>query len=244
MTVPAAIITSDTTPINIPLRPRVRSVDSLTSIANDPSSSHISDKPIEEVFFRHGRVEDAPLMTKMQFSNYLYHYPGIAPKIFLDTLNSSAMTAYHVKRMTPPVPQREMVYVVAERKNPKTNEPEVIGLSQAMVPDWERAYNHRWNDGWSQDDFDCEIDTLYVKIGVQGGGLGRKLVLGALQEAYDRFNMRRGVVIWTLIGNTQGRNFYKRIGCQEVGIRTIDLAGVPSECAGYGFRTVGEAIGK
>jgi len=101
MTVSAAIITSDTTPINIPLRPRVRSVDSLTSIANDPSSSsHISDKPVEEVFFRHGRVEDAPLMTEMQFSNYLFHYPGIAPQVFLDTLNYSAMTAYHVKRMT------------------------------------------------------------------------------------------------------------------------------------------------
>lgn len=137
-----------------------------------------------------------------------------------------------------------MAYVIAERVNAETGLPEPIGMSQSMVPWWDRAYNHRWNDGWSQDSFDCEIDTLYVKIGIQGGGIGRKLVLGALQEAYDRFNMKKGVIIWTLVANTQGRDFYKRIGCEEAGFRTLDLGDYPAECVGYAFRSVGEAIGK
>ncbi|KAG0364140.1 hypothetical protein BC939DRAFT_477035 [Gamsiella multidivaricata] len=233
-------------PVHIPSRPSIRSTASFASTAstNSSSSTHLSEKPVETVTFRHGQVEDAALMTEMQFSNYLYHYRDIAPKIFLDTLDYSKMTTRHVKRMTPPVDEREASYVVAERTSPTTGEPEIIGMSQVMVPDWDRAYNHRFYDGWSQDDFDCEIDTLYVKIGVQGGGLGRKLILGALQEGYDRFNMRRGVIIWTLEGNTQARDFYKRVGCDEVAIRTLDLAGVPSECIGYAFRTVGEAIGK
>ncbi|KAF9192860.1 hypothetical protein BGZ51_004623 [Haplosporangium sp. Z 767] len=229
--------------IRVPSRPLIRSA-TLTPSADSSKPVHLADKPVEQVIFRHGRVDDAPLMTEMQFSNYWYHYPGICPQVFLDTLDHSKMTASHASRMTPPVDEREMVYVVAERTNAKTGESEVIGMSQAMVPDWERAYNHRFYEGWSQDDFDCEIDTLYVKIGVQGGGIGRKLVLGALEEAYERFNMRRGVIIWTLFGNTQGRSFYSRIGCTEVAIRTIDLAGAPAECVGFAFRSIGEALGK
>ncbi|KAG0246466.1 hypothetical protein B0O80DRAFT_454166 [Mortierella sp. GBAus27b] len=235
----------ETVLVNIPLRPRVRPAEtSASDSANGSSLVHLSDKAVDDMIFRHGRVEDAAEMTEVQFSNYLYHYQGIAPKVHLETLDYGAMTAYHVKRMTPPVDQRQMAYVVAERKNPKTGEPEIIGLSQAMVPDWDRAFNHRFYSGWSQEDFDCEVDTLYVKLGVQGGGLGRKMILGALQEGYDRLNMRRGVIVWTLVGNTQARNFYKRVGCQEVALRTLLLAGAPAECVGYGFRTVGEAIGK
>ncbi|KAI8599536.1 hypothetical protein EDD21DRAFT_157175 [Dissophora ornata] len=140
--------------------------------------------------------------------------------------------------------KREMAYIVAERKDPKTGELEVIGTSQVIVPWWDRAYNYQFNEGWSQDDFDCEIDTLYVKIGVQGGGVGRKLVLGAMQKGYDRLNMRRGVIIWTHEQNYQTREFYKRIGCVEVARRTLDQGGAPSECVAYGFRSVGGAIGK
>ncbi|KAF9948158.1 hypothetical protein BGZ65_008258, partial [Modicella reniformis] len=68
----------------------------------------------------------------MQFSNYLHHYRGLAPDIFLDGLDYRAMTANHLKRMTPSVDQRQMAYVIAERKDPTTGEPEVIGMSQAM----------------------------------------------------------------------------------------------------------------
>ncbi|KAF9915257.1 hypothetical protein BX616_006554 [Lobosporangium transversale] len=230
--------------ITVPIRPPVRSA-ALSNVSTGASSSltNLADGPVEKVIFRHGKAEDAALMTEMQFSNYILHYRGILPKGFFDSLDPVSMTGYHTKRMAHPVEKREMVYVVAERINPRTNEHEVIGMSQAMAPYWKRAYNHRFYEGWSQNDFDCEIDTLYVKIGVQGGGVGRKLVLGALKEAYERLNMRKGVIIWTLMANTQGRAFYIRIGCEEVAIRTLDLVGVPCECVGYAFRKVGEAIG-
>ncbi|KAF9434779.1 hypothetical protein BGZ76_007418 [Entomortierella beljakovae] len=232
--------------VKIPLRPSIRSASGSSTPSSTTStltSKHLSEGPVDSVIFRHGRVEDAPLMTEMQYSNYIYHYTEITAQKFRDSLDYPAMTAYHGKRMTPPVDEREVAYVVAERTSAETGETEVIGMSQVMTPNWERAYNHRWYESYSEKDFDCEVDTLYVKIGVQGGGIGRKLVLGALQEGYDRFNMRGSVIIWTLEQNTQGRNFYKRIGCSEVGMRTIDLAGIPHECVGYGFRTVAEGLG-
>lgn len=143
------------------------------------------------------------------------------------------------------VEDRKMAYVVAERSSAVPGgEPEIIGMSQVMAPNWIRAYNHRFKEGWSQDEFDCEVDTLYVKLGVQGGGIGRKLLVGALQEGYDRFKMRGAVIIWTLEGNTQARAFYRRIGCEEVAIRTLDLRGLPYECIGYGWRTVAAGLGK
>ncbi|KAF9112597.1 hypothetical protein BGX27_003135 [Mortierella sp. AM989] len=232
--------------VKIPSLPSIRSTTAspISTTSTDLLSPGLSNGPVDNVIYRHGRVEDASLMTEMQFSNYHFHYHSFTPKTFRDTLDYPAMTASHTQRMIPPVDEREVAYVVAERTNAKTNELEVIGMSQVMVPNWDRAYNHRFYGGWSQEDFDCEVDTLYVKIGVQGGGIGRKLVLGALQEGYDRFNMRGSVIIWTLEANTQGRNFYKRIGCEELARRTLDLAGIPSECVGYGFRTVAEAIGK
>ncbi|KAF9080838.1 hypothetical protein BGX29_001665 [Mortierella sp. GBA35] len=251
MTVMPAITTTNattttTTLVNVPSLPSIRSASSLSSASSTHtvSSTHLSTKPVNEVVYRHGRVEDAPQMTDMQFSNYKYHYSTFLPSSFVDNLNYEAMTAFHAKRLTPPVDERKMAYVIAERTNAETGEPEPIGMSQSMVPNWDRAYNHRWNEGWSQESFDCEIDTLYVKVGVQGGGVGRKLVLGALQEAYDRFNMKKGVIIWTLVANAQARAFYLRIGCEEAGFRTLDLADYPAECVGYAFRTVGEAIGK
>jgi len=143
------------------------------------------------------------------------------------------------------VDDRKMAYVVAERSSAiPGGESEVIGMSQVMVPNWARAYNHRFKEGWPQDGFDCEIDTLYVKLGVQGGGIGRKLLVGALHEGYDRFKMRGSVIIWTLEGNVQARAFYKRIGCEEIAIRTLDLRGLPYECVGYGWRTVAAGLGK
>ncbi|KAF8932354.1 hypothetical protein BGZ58_007104 [Dissophora ornata] len=234
-------------PIHIPLCPPIRSAASVASTSSRESSSssvHLSERPVTEVTLRHGRVEDAPLLTDMQFSNYLYHYRGFASKAFFENMDHAAMTAHHIKRMTPPMDKREMAYIVAERKDPKTGELEIVGMSQATVPWWDRAYNYRFNEGWSQDDFDCEVDTVYVKIGVQGGGIGRKVVLGAMQEGYDRLNMRRGIIIWTPVQNYQAGEFYKRIGCLEMARKTLDLGGVPCEYFGYAFRSVGEAIGK
>ncbi|KAF9295310.1 hypothetical protein BGZ74_010888 [Mortierella antarctica] len=235
-------VPADTVLVHIPTLPSIRSSENLSSSTS--SKSNLAKGPVDAVIYRHGRVEDAPHMTEMQFSNYLFHYPGIAPKFFLDTLDYPAMTANHAKRMAPPVDERPMAYVVAERQNHETGEGEVIGMSQAMVPDWERAYNHRWNPGWEYDSFDCEIDTLYVKLGVQGGGVGRKLILGACQEGYDRFKMRKGVIIWTLLENLQAHSFYRRIGYELAGIRTIDLSGCPAECAGFAFRDIEQVIGK
>ncbi|CAO3563229.1 unnamed protein product [Mortierella alpina] len=249
MTVPTSTSNdrADTVLVHIPSRPPIRSANSHSSTTSTDSSasSNLASGPVRQVIFRHGRVEEAAAMTEMQFSNYHFHYHSILPRAFLDNLDFEQMTAGHVKKLMPPVDKREAAYVVAERVDAATGQPEIIGMAQSMVPNWERAYNHRFYDGWSQDDFDCEIDTLYVKIGVQGGGIGRKLILGALQEAYDRFQMRRGVIIWTIVENTQGRNFYKRIGCEELALRTLGLGdGLSCECVAYGFRTVGEAIGK
>ncbi|KAG0041575.1 hypothetical protein BGZ83_001629 [Gryganskiella cystojenkinii] len=231
--------------IHVPSLPSIRPASSPTpsSSSATSSSTHLSEAPVQEITFRHGQVEDASLMTEMQFSNYKYHYSELVAKDFLDNLDFEAMSQFHAKNMLPPVDERKMAYVVAERASP-SGKPEVIGMSQVMVPWWDRAYNHRFYPGWSQDEFDCEIDTLYVKLGVQGGGLGRKLLLGSLQEGYDRFQMRGAVIIWTLEGNSQARAFYKRIGCEEVARRTLDLRGLPYECVGYGFRTVGAALGK
>ncbi|KAG0327287.1 hypothetical protein BG004_002797 [Podila humilis] len=246
MTVPV----NTTVFVHIPSMPPSRSSASSPPTSTSSSSSTCTINPTTtttastNVIYRHGRVEDAPFMTEMQFSNYLHHYPGVAPQYFLDTLDYPAMTAKHTKRMTPPIHERSMAYVVAERQDLSTGTTEVIGMSQAMVPDWERAYNHRWNEGWDFESFDCEIDTLYVKLGIQGGGVGRKLVLGAMHEGFDRFKMHKGVIIWTLLENFQAHAFYRRIGCELAGVRTIDLAGVPAECAGFAFRSLTEAIGK
>ncbi|KAG0308112.1 hypothetical protein BGZ98_009008 [Dissophora globulifera] len=248
MTVPETTNTSPVSiPVHIPTLPPIRSTTSSRSTSSTSTTlstvSHLSDRPIAEVTFRHGRVEDAPYLTDLQFSNYRYHYKALMGDSFLDRLVPEDMTKFHASRLTPPVDQREMGYVVAEQKDPKTGELGVIGMSQVIVPYWDRAHSHRFYEGWSQEDFDCEIDTLYVKLGVQGGGLGRKLVFGAMQEGYDRLNMRGAVIIWTMIGNTQGREFYKRIGCEEVGERILEVNGVELECVAYGFRDIGRELG-
>lgn len=99
MTVPA-----DTVLVHIPSMPSTRSenLSSSTSSASSTTSSksNQAERPVDAVIYRHGRVEDAPHFTEMQFSNYLFHYHSIAPKLFLDTLDYPAMNAKHAKRMT------------------------------------------------------------------------------------------------------------------------------------------------
>src|SRR5690554_5569082 len=85
--------------IRIPSRPPIRSATS-TSSTSSSKSVNLADKTVEQVVFRHGRVDDAALMTEMQVSNYWHHYPGICPQVFLDTLDHPKMTAGHVSRMT------------------------------------------------------------------------------------------------------------------------------------------------
>jgi hypothetical protein len=85
--------------VYIPSLPSVRFVSSLTPCTSS-SSTHLSEKPVQEVIFRHGRVEDAPFMTEMQFSNYKYHYSHIMAKDVLDNLNHEDMTRFHANNMT------------------------------------------------------------------------------------------------------------------------------------------------
>lgn len=95
MTVPA-----DTVLVHIPSMPSIRSENlSCSTSSNTSLKSNLAERPIDAVIYRHGRVEDAPDFTDMQFSNYLFHYQGIAPKLFLDTLDYPAMTAKHAERM-------------------------------------------------------------------------------------------------------------------------------------------------
>lgn len=97
-------VSADTVLVHIPSMPSIRSENlssSTSSLSSTTSSkSNLAERPVDAVIYRHGRVEDAPHFTEMQFSNYLFHYHSIAPKYFLDTLDYPAMTAKHAERMT------------------------------------------------------------------------------------------------------------------------------------------------
>ncbi|KAG0268662.1 hypothetical protein DFQ27_006165, partial [Actinomortierella ambigua] len=74
------------------------SSQSAASSAQDTPPSEALVK-VGEIYYRHGRVEDSPLMTEIQFSNYRFHYSDCAPRVFLDNLDYPGMTAWHAERM-------------------------------------------------------------------------------------------------------------------------------------------------
>lgn len=97
----SGIKSPDTRPqlVHIPSMPSVRSTSSPTP-STASTSSALPETPVQEVIFRHGRVEDAPLMSEMQFSNYKHHYSKIVAKEFLDNLDYDEMARFHAKNMT------------------------------------------------------------------------------------------------------------------------------------------------
>ncbi len=68
---------------------------------------------------------------------------------------------------------------------------------------------------------DLEIQRIYVLSRVQAGGVGHRLMQGALQEAALRG--ARQVVLGVLKKNTQAVAFYRRQGFEEIGARRFQV---------------------
>ncbi len=75
-------------------------------------------------------------------------------------------------------------------------------------------------DGEAHPD-DLEIQRIYVLSRVQAGGVGYRLMQGALEEAAQR--RARQVVLGVLKKNTQAVAFYRRQGFAEIGTRQFQV---------------------
>lgn len=68
---------------------------------------------------------------------------------------------------------------------------------------------------------DIELRRIYLLSKWQGGGLGRKLIELAVDHA--RAAGKRRLLIGVYAGNEAAIGFYRRIGCEQVGLRRFQV---------------------
>lgn len=83
------------------------------------------------------------------------------------------------------------------------------------------------------EDFDGELQTIYVRPTYYRQGIGRRLFEKCVESLREM--SYRNMLIWTFAENVQARKFYERMGGQESAKSTISLGRVCLPEVAYGW---------
>jgi len=162
---------------------------------------------------RMATVADAEGMARVSVDTWKLTYGDILPSDYLARMRRTAHETQRRRMMS----SADTAHFIAEE--PMTGE--TVGFSSAGPA----------RDGVA--DATAEIYELYVQNGFQRQGLGHRLVEAA--GAWLAGRGHEGVIIWVLADNPN-RGFYKRIGGQLAGRRSIRVGGADVDEAAYVLR--------
>jgi len=134
------------------------------------------------MIIRKATEEDVKQIAEILVEDWKTAYRGIIDDTYLDSMNVETRYQIEVRRF------RE--YVVAVEGN------EVLGYA--------------WNQITDDDVADCEIIALYVRYSKRNNGIGKALMLDAME--HFRQSGKKSMIIWCLEEKQESRKFYEKMG--------------------------------
>jgi ribosomal protein S18 acetylase RimI-like enzyme len=151
---------------------------------------------------RPARLQDAPGIAKVQVDSWRSTYKGLIDDVFLAGLSYDGRSQNWTQNLT--APQKVRFLQVAE-----TEPGQIVGFVFAGP--------EREGDPIYQG----EIYAIYLFQQAQGQGLGRKLILTAMQELCERgFS---SMLLWVLKDNLAARKFYEAVGGDTLREKPVEL---------------------
>jgi ribosomal protein S18 acetylase RimI-like enzyme len=165
------------------------------------------------ICIRRANTDDAEELAKVHIDTMRSTYHGIYPDEFLSNLSyDRARRMWETTQLDPK--SQDAVYVAEDEAR------SIVGFA-VCGPD-------RDNDPV----YKGEIIGLYVLQKMQRRGIGKQLMLAAVQDLKSRgFS---SMLVWVLADNPS-RRFYEELGGEHVQTRDITTGGKPFKELGYGW---------
>jgi ribosomal protein S18 acetylase RimI-like enzyme len=172
------------------------------------------------VTIRRATPEDAEAIARVRIEGWRESYKGLVPQGYLDAMNVPASLPLWQRVLESPG-SIASVYV-AERNDA------VVGF----------AAGNRLEE--PKHGYDAELTAIYLALGVQRHGLGRRMVgtIAAERAAHGA----SGMIVWVLAGNKAARAFYEALGATLVVEQPFEWDGMPLVETGYGWRDLGALV--
>lgn len=134
------------------------------------------------MIIRQAEEEDVRQISEIVAEDWKTAYRGIMDSDFLDSITTEDQYRKDMRRYSE--------YTVAAERQ------QILGFA--------------WNRLIDEEDADCEVVALYVRLSERKKGIGRAL----LQDAADTFRKagRKSMIIWCLKENAGARRFYEKTG--------------------------------
>ncbi|MGA3108448.1 MAG: GNAT family N-acetyltransferase [Candidatus Bathyarchaeia archaeon] len=161
-------------------------------------------------------TSDAPGIAKVHVDTFRTTYHGIYPDEFLS--NMSYDRALHIWETTHLIPSSQNAVYVAE------DEPRHIVGFAICGPDRDNDLLYKG-----------EVIGLYVLQKMQRRGIGKQLMLAAVQDLKCR--SFGSMLVWVLADNPS-RRFYEKFGGEHVQTRDIIVGGKSFKKFGYAWKSL------
>ena len=153
---------------------------------------------MENIVIRRMEIEDAEAVTDILIKSWRTAYRGIISDEHLDNMDRVTLTDRRRKQY------KDYIVAVFEGR--------IVGYC------WYVNNNSFTND---VPDIDCEVVALYVDPELKRNGLGRQLLLYAIDDLKKQG--RKKMIIWCLKENYPSRKFYEKMGGEIIGEHTTNI---------------------
>lgn len=159
---------------------------------------------------------DAPAIARVHVIAWQQTYAGILPAAFLDQL-SVEEDARRWRQLMETSERGIFLYVAAAEPGAP-----IVGFA-AGGPN--RGHNRRYGG---------ELQALYLLRSSHRRGIGTALLRAVAGELAER--QMPSMLAWVLSKNRPARQFYRARGGRSAGRRRLEIAGLPLDAIGYGWR--------
>ena len=137
---------------------------------------------MNDIIIRNAKIEDVRQISEIVVEDWKVAYRGIIDSKFLDSMSVEKQYQKEIERYKE--------YVVATSNN------KILGYAWQQIIEDEIA--------------DCEIVALYDKYSYRKNGIGKKLLLNAINHFKE--SGKKKMIIWCLKENFESRKFYEKMG--------------------------------
>lgn len=160
---------------------------------------------------RDGIKNDAEQIAKLKIRNYRKTYNNIFSNQFLNKMNLEDEKQKYINGLKN---RKVLVYY---------DEDKVLGYIY---------YGKRKNHKEVLPDYDGEIYAIYVDVDFQKKGIGKKLIIAALNDLIKDYNK---IILWCMKDNYDSLQFYKKINFTELESILTELGGKELYETGLGY---------
>ncbi len=174
-------------------------------------------------------ISDASEIAKIHIKSWKITYKGLISEDFLENLSHKKRKIKWKERLKE---GDETIFTYVAELDSKR----IVGFALGGLEQYKGEIK-----GFKENLYEGELMAIYLLKECQRKGIGRKLFLRIIKHLLE--NNINSMIVWVLKENTSSE-FYKSLGAEYLGERTIEIGGIKYyECA-YGWNNIKAILNK